>query len=94
MTPGAPTPIATAVAGRGAITIRRARASDQAALRRLAALADRRIPDGEVLVAEVDGEVVAASSTRSEAVVSDPFTVTLDLVELLGLRSQQLRAAA
>lgn len=94
MSPGAPTPIATAVAGRGAITIRRARPTDGPALRRLAALADRRVPDGDLLVAEVDGEVVAASSTRSEAVVADPFTVTLDLVELLGLRTQQLRAAA
>jgi hypothetical protein len=94
MTPGAPTPIATAVAGRGAITIRRARPADGPALRRLAALADRRVPDGDVLVAEVDGEVVAASSTRSDVVVADPFAVTLDLVELLGLRTQQLRAAA
>lgn len=94
MTPGAPRPIATAVAGRGAITIRRARPADVPALRRLAALADRRVPDGEVLVAEVDGEVVAASSTRTDAVVADPFAVTLDLVELLGLRTQQLRAAA
>jgi len=94
MSPGAPTPIATAVAARGAITIRRADPTDGPALRRLAALADRRVPDGDLLVAEVDGKVVAASSTRSEAVVADPFTVTLDLVELLGLRTQQLRAAA
>lgn len=94
MSPGAPTPIATAVAGRGAITIRRARPADEATLRRLAGLADRRVPDGEVLVAEVDGVVVAAASTASREVVADPFAVTLDLTELLALRSEQLRAAA
>ncbi|MGL6279679.1 MAG: hypothetical protein ACRC50_09020 [Gaiella sp.] len=94
MSPGAPASIADAVASRGAITIRRATQSDGAALRRLAALADRRLPRGEVVVAEVDGAVVAAVSTDGSGIVADPFSVTLDLTELLGLRAQQLRSAA
>jgi lambda repressor-like predicted transcriptional regulator len=91
---GVPTSIAAAVAGRGSITIRAARRSDAVALRTLAALADRPLPDGQVLVAEVDGTVAAAISTGGDVVVADPFAVSLDLAELLGLRLRQLRAAA
>ena len=47
-----------------------------------------------ILVAESDGDVVAASSTLRGDVVADPFRVTLDVSELLRLRTSQLRAAA
>ena len=49
--------------------------------------------DGPALV-EADGELVAAASPAGGEVVSDPFRVTLDVVELLRLRASQLRAAA
>ncbi len=47
-----------------------------------------------LLVVEVDGELVAAAPAAGGDVVSDPFRVTLDVAELLRLRSTQLRAAA
>jgi predicted ATP-grasp superfamily ATP-dependent carboligase len=90
-----PAIVASTVGGRRAIVIRNAGADDRAALARLADLADRRLPSGRLLVAEADGELVAAiDATGAGEVVSDPFRVTLDVVELLRLRSRQLRAAA
>jgi hypothetical protein len=89
-----PATVASAVGRRGAITIRRALPTDGAALERLEGLADRRLPGGPLLVAEVDGEIVAAAPASGGDVVSDPFRVTLDLAEFLRLRSSQLRAAA
>ena len=38
---------------------------------------------GDVLLAEVDGEPVAALATRSGAVVADPFNRTAALVRAL-----------
>lgn len=94
MSAGVPASVAVAVAGRGSNTIRLAGRSDATVLRTLVALADRPLPDGQVLVAEVDCTVAAAMSTGGDVVVADPFAVSLDLAELLGVRLRQLRAAA
>ena len=94
MTSRLPATVAAAVGGRRAITIRRGQPADGPALARLEALAERRLPDAPLLVAEVDGELVAAAPEAGGTVVSDPFKVTLDVAELLRLRSSQLRAAA
>lgn len=88
-----PSVVASAVGARAEISIRHATSTDDAALARLALLAGRKVPGGLVLVAEADGELVAAVGT-DKAVITDPFRVTLDLVELLQLRSAQLRAVA
>jgi hypothetical protein len=72
------------------ITIRDARATDATALERLAALDSARTPTGDVLVAEVSGNIVAAASDRG--VIADPFRLTGDVVALLELRSKALRA--
>jgi hypothetical protein len=88
-----PATVASAVGGRGSIVIRRAHAGDRPALDRLQALAERRLPDVPLIVAEVDGDLLAAAPTTGGAVVSDPFRVTLDVAELLRLRSSQLRSA-
>lgn len=90
MTARLPRALARQVGGRNEIAIRSARPADAAEIRRLASLVDRAVPADPVLVAESDGSVVAALSTSSEEVVSDPFRVTADLVELLRLRSAQL----
>ena len=74
--------------------IRYARPADGPALERLEGLSGRTLGSEPVLVAESDGGLVAASSTRDGNVVSDPFRVTLDVSELLRLRTSQLRAAA
>jgi hypothetical protein len=94
MTIRLPATVASAVGRRCTIVIRYARPADGPALLRLAALADRRLPDEPLLLAEADGEVVAAAPAAGGEVVSDPFRVTLDVAELLRLRSSQLRAAA
>jgi hypothetical protein len=79
---------------RGWITIRRAGPGDAGALDRLGALTDRRPLGGEVLVAEADGDVIAAVSVASGEVQSDPFQPTADVIALLGLRAEQLRRLA
>jgi hypothetical protein len=91
---GPPTAIARQVGDRREIAIRTAEAADAASIRNLAHLADRAVPAEPVLIAETDGAIVAALSTSSGAVVSDPFRATADLIELLRLRSTQLHRLA
>jgi hypothetical protein len=67
------------------ITIRTARHADSDAIARIAALDSARAPHGDVLVAEVGGEVVAAHS--GSGTVADPFRPTADIVELLRVRA-------
>ena len=94
MKPRVPATVASAVGGRSTIVIRYARSADGAALARLEGLAGRSLGIDPILVAESDEELVAAVSTSGGEIVSDPFRVTLDVTELLRLRTQQLRAAA
>ncbi len=89
-----PTSIASAVGRRGPIVIRPAECADRDAIARLARLTDRRVPATELLVAEVDGSVLAAAPVEGGAPLTDPFLVTVDVTELLALRTAQLRAAA
>jgi len=70
------------------IIIRSPRIEEAFAVRRLAYLDSRRPLRGEVLVAFVDGEPLAAISLADGAVVADPFRRTADVVELLRLRAQ------
>jgi hypothetical protein len=66
-----------------AFTIRRADLADLAALDRLAALDSTSAPTGEVLVAEVGGELWAALELTSGRAIADPFRRSGQLVELL-----------
>jgi hypothetical protein len=75
------------------VTIRRSRAADRAALRRLAQLDSRRLAEGELLVAEVEGELRAAVPLAGGGAIADPFRPTRPLVSLLVLRADQIRAA-
>src|SRR4051794_22046834 len=68
------------------LLIRPARPADADALLRLAALDSRHVPAGELVLAEVGGEIVAAHS--SAGTIADPFRPTADVVELLRLRSR------
>ena len=70
------------------IIIRSPRIEEAFAVRRLAYLDSRRPLRGEVLVAFVDGEPLAAISLADGAVAADPFRRTADVVELLRLRAQ------
>lgn len=75
----------------GPVTIRAARAVDGAALRRIAQRDSRPIPNGELLIAEVNGEAQAAIALATGEVIADPFRPTAELVRMLGLRRSQLR---
>jgi hypothetical protein len=72
------------------MTIRPASAHDAAAVRRLAAL-DSAVPlSGPVLLAELDGDPVAAVSVDTGSVTADPFQHTAHAVRVLLLRRNQL----
>jgi hypothetical protein len=74
------------------IVIRRAVDSDASALHGLARLDSSRVPAGDLLVAEFDGELRAAFSVTDRTYIADPFAPTRDLVLLLDARAAKLRA--
>jgi hypothetical protein len=75
------------------ILIRQSGIGDEAALERLAALDSRKLPESSYLLAEVDGELVAAVplDIDDEEPLGDPFRPTADLRELLRLQAAQIR---
>jgi hypothetical protein len=74
-----------------AIVIRRAIEDDAVALRRLAQLDGARLPDGDILVAEADGEIRAALRIEDSAYVADPFFPSKALVGMLDTRAKAIR---
>ena len=72
------------------VTVRALRARDIEPLRVLAALDSRHLPKGPVLVAEQDGELVAALPLDGGRAIADPFRPTSDVVALLELRARQI----
>lgn len=73
------------------LTLRPATGEDDEALARLAALYDRPLPSGPLLLAEVDGELQAALTLTGGQELMQPYLPTAALVELLALRAKQLR---
>jgi hypothetical protein len=76
------------------LTIRPADLADLAGLDRLAALDSAAPPTGDVLVAEVGGELWAAVELDSGAAIADPFRPSGDLVDLLRLHAEGERRPA
>jgi hypothetical protein len=77
-----------------AVLIRSSHPEDEAALVRLAQLEGRpRLRRFRVLVAEVQGEVLAALPLGGGEPIADPFRPTASLVEMLKLRAAQLDRA-
>lgn len=74
------------------IAIRRAQDADIARIDVLAALDSARPLDGDVLLAEVGDEPVAAIDLHNGRAVADPMRPTAEAVRLLQLRREQLRA--
>jgi hypothetical protein len=72
------------------VTLRYAFPDDTPALLRLAALDSHAALNGPVLLAEIDGELLAAIAVESGVAIADPFQPTADLVELLRRRVAQL----
>lgn len=87
-------PPAAAVLENTGVELRLCRASDDPALERLAALAERPLPFGRLVVALVDGSLVAALPLAGGCALRDPFVRTAHLMGLLELRAQQLRQPA
>jgi hypothetical protein len=75
-----------------ALTLRLAGPADAGALRRLAELDSSAAPRGEVLVAEVGGDIWAAVSLEDHHAVADPFRPTSELVFLLHQRARGVRS--
>jgi hypothetical protein len=71
------------------ISIRLATDDEDRTLLRLAALDSAPAPRGPVLVADVDGEIVAARPLARARSIADPFRPTADIRELLELRARQ-----
>lgn len=71
------------------IAIRLASEADNASLLQLAALDSAPPPHGPVLVADLDGEIVAAHQLDRHRSIADPFRPTADLRALLELRAGQ-----
>ena len=72
------------------MTIRTAEPQDYARLSNLASLDSARPLHGQALVAEVDGDAVAALEVDSGRAVADPFRRTASIVDLLRLRARQI----
>ena len=89
-----PASLAREIGARDSITIRVSHGGDADRLERLAGLAGTELPEGELIVAESDGDLIAAISLTTGRVISDPFNVTSDLVALLHVRTAQLERLA
>jgi hypothetical protein len=75
------------------VTLRPALADDDVAIDHIAALDSSRAPAGEVLVAEVDGEIWAAVSLEDGHAVADPFRPSGEPTLLLLEHARRLRRA-
>ncbi|HEU0023072.1 MAG TPA: hypothetical protein VFQ12_00475 [Thermoleophilaceae bacterium] len=78
----------------GAITIRSSTPADVSAIRDLALLDGGRAPEGDALLAFVDGELRVAVAQADGTAVADPFHLTADIVKLVRARMAQERAYA
>jgi hypothetical protein len=67
-------------------------ATDEADLIRLAALDSSRVPSGELLVAQLDGNLVAALSVDTGAAIADPFEHTAAIVDSMRAQVRASRA--
>jgi hypothetical protein len=76
------------------VLLRTARADDDADLIRLAQLDSARPLTGPALVAEENGEIVAALCLSSGRAVANPFVPSLHLVELLRQHAARGQALA
>lgn len=76
------------------ITIRICETDETWAVERLAALEERPVPLGPLLVAEVGGLIEAALPVDGGDPLTNPFRPTTHLVSLLALRREQLVRAA
>ena len=72
------------------VALRLCSVHDDAALERLAVLEGRAVPSGRLVLAEVNGTIVAALPLNGGAPLADPFRPTAHLLPLLRMRAAQL----
>jgi hypothetical protein len=73
------------------VELRLCRIADDPQLERLAALAERPLPSGRLVIAASGGQIVAALPLAGGPALRDPFARTAHLMPLLELRATQLR---
>jgi hypothetical protein len=73
------------------VELRLCRIADDPQLERLAALAERPLPYGRLVIAASRGQILAALPLSGGAALRDPFARTAHLMPLLELRASQLR---
>ena len=88
-----PEPDGTATLEPETITIRPLEHDDVSAIELLAELDASPVPVGPLLLAEVEGTIEAALGVESGEAIANPFASSADVVSLLRLRADQLRAA-
>lgn len=76
------------------IELRLCKPADDPAIDRLAELAELPVPFGRLVVALIDGKLVAALPLSGGDILRDPFEKTAHLVHLLEVRAEQLRERA
>ena len=81
------------VASDESVTLRFGSSADEKRLARLAALDSAEPPEQPVLLAEVDGRLLAALALTHSTVIADPFYRTADVIDLLCARARQLDGA-
>jgi hypothetical protein len=72
------------------VTLRLAIDADAVRLRTLAQLDSAKAPSGPVLIAELDGRLLAALPLDGGAPIADPFRRSADVVALLRMRAAQM----
>jgi len=76
------------------IELRMCKPADDPEIDRLAALSEVPVPYGRLVVALLDGKLVAALPLNGDPAIRDPFVKTAQLVHLLEVRAEQLREPA
>jgi hypothetical protein len=74
------------------ITMRLADHADACALLTLAALDSAQVPAGDLVIAESEGELVAAMPVEGGRAIADPFRRTALILEMLELRAAHIRS--
>jgi hypothetical protein len=72
------------------IAIRPAIPADADGLEHLSELDGRRLPKGQALIGEIEGQLVAAVPLGEGTAIANPFVATGELVDLLRLRARQI----
>jgi hypothetical protein len=75
------------------VALRLCSVHDDAALEQLAVLEGRAVPTGRLVLAEVNGTIVAALPLNGGEPLADPFRATAHLLPLMRLRASQLERA-